>query len=108
MESKEKWDNRLIVTRAILDEARHHLGLDGKWSDEEALAWIRHTSGREVVLVETLPEDEEVVVLCAPEPVVAGSLKAECAECGATIYHSRNAPAHARKICTRCGPRLGH
>jgi hypothetical protein len=98
----------MIVTRAILEETRQHLGLDERWTDEQALAWMRRMSGREIQLVETLPEDEEVVVLCSPVAVVAGSIKTECAECGTTIYYSQKSPAKAKKICTRCGPRLGH
>lgn len=101
-------DNRLIVTRAIFEETRRHLGLDPRMPDQQVLDWMRRMSGREIHLVETLPEDEEVTVICSPVAVVPGSLKAECAECGTTIYHSRNAPPNSRKICTRCGPPLGH
>jgi len=88
---------------------REHLGLDKRrWTDQQVLAWAQHMSGREVVLVDEIPEDEEIVLICSPEPYVAGSLKAVCSECGTTVYHSRHAPPNARKICTRCGPRLGH
>jgi hypothetical protein len=107
-EGKGASDNRLIVTRAIMDETRQHLGLDPRLSDQQVLEWMRRTSGREIVLVETVPDDEEVIVICSPVAVVPGSLMAQCAECGTTIFHSRNAPVNAKKICTRCGPRLGH
>jgi hypothetical protein len=101
-------DDQLIVTREILNEVRQNIGPEWGRTDEQLLESIRRMSGRKVVLVDKVPEDDDIVVICAPEAVVPGSLKATCAECGTTVYHSRHAPAHARKICTRCGPRLGH
>ncbi len=115
MEEEKKPDkstdkpDRLLVTRAILEEVKRSLGYPARYPDEPMLARMRQMIGRSIELVEELPEDddEEIVVICALEPAVPGSLVDRCSQCGVTIYHSRNAPPNARKICTRCGPRLG-
>jgi hypothetical protein len=107
-EKEEESPDRILVTRAILEEVKSFLGYARFYSDEQMLASLRQVTGRPVELVEEVPDDEEVVTICSLVPVVPGSLTAECSECGATVYHSRNAPQNSRKLCTRCGPRLGH
>src|SRR5436190_1893064 len=107
-ESTEKEPDQILVTRAIMDEVKQYLRFGFAVTDEQVLARMQQMAGRPVKLVENIPDDEEVVVLCSLVPVVPGSIVTQCADCGATIYHSKNAPPNSRKICTRCGPRLGH
>ncbi len=102
-----KEDDRILVTRAILEEVKASLGYAVRYSDALMLSWMKQMTGRQIELVEELPKDDDIVTICSLIPVVPGSRMAECSECGATIYHSRNAPPTGRKICTRCGPRLG-
>lgn len=100
--------DRMLVTRAILEEVKSFLGYAKYYTDEQMLASLRQVTGRPIELVEEVPDDEEIVTICSTVPVVPGSLTGTCSDCGATVYHSRNAPPNSRKLCTRCGPRLGH
>lgn len=107
-EEPKKSDNQLLVTRAILDEVRQNLPFHRHYSDDQMLALMRERTGRPVKLVEEMPTDDDLVVICAPEPMVPDARRGTCGECGAPVYHSRHVPAAAKKVCTRCGPRLGH
>jgi hypothetical protein len=103
-----KDEDQILVTRAILHEVKANIRYGALLTDEQLLAWMQQMTGRPVKLVEEIPDDEDVVVICSPVPVVPGSRTGECSECGVTVYFSKNSPVNARKICTRCGPRLGH
>jgi formylmethanofuran dehydrogenase subunit E len=107
-EKSKKSDDQILVTRAILEDVKQHLNLHRTHTDEQMLAWMRQMTGRPVKLVEEMPTDDDLVVICSLVPVMPDSRLGKCGECGAPVYHSRHVPPEAKMICTRCGPRLGH
>jgi hypothetical protein len=97
--SDTKKDNRLYVTRQVLQEVQMIWG----GSEEAVLEKMRRLSGKEVEIMEEAPSGDETYYLVGtPDRVLMRDVEDKCRVCDGPVFHRPDIPANAVPICMNC------